>query len=157
MQANLENAIKALRMVAETYLTDLSGHLRPQTTAAVQLVSVLDAAGEIEIHDLKDDAGRVIKSVLRLKSRGVDKELPPLTAVAAAMAEDSDLAFRTRNACDQLTRYSGAVDNEELADLLDKLTDLNDDMCHGRSATIIRQQIAEMKALLDQIAAKEFP
>lgn len=77
MEANLENAIEALRMVAESYMTDGLGHLRMGTTVATQVIAFLDAAGEIEDHDLKDAAGRVIKSGRRLKLRGDDKEKPP--------------------------------------------------------------------------------
>lgn len=155
MEANLENAIDTLRMVAESCMTDGLGHLRMVTTVAVKVLAFLDAAGEIETHDLKDAAGRVIKSGRRLKLRGADTERPPMTAVAAAMAmdEDSDLAFRTRNACDQLTRYSGSVASEELADLLDQLADLNDNVWHGRSPIIIYENAEAMKALLYRIAS----
>jgi hypothetical protein len=63
-----------------------------------------------------------------------------------------DLAFRTRNACDQLTRYSNAVYNAELADVLEKLTDINDDLQNGRDPALVRAGVAEAKALLDALA-----
>lgn len=65
----------------------------------------------------------------------------------------NDLEFRTRNACGQLTRYAGAVASTELADVLDTLTDLNDDLWHGRDPSIIREQIEKAKTQLDVIAA----
>lgn len=66
-----------------------------------------------------------------------------------------DLAFRTKNACDQLTRYGGEVASSELADVLDVITDINDDICNGRDKAIIKQQIEKAKALLDAVAAAE--
>jgi len=62
-----------------------------------------------------------------------------------------DLAFHTRCACDQLTRYGGGVASVELLDVLEKLTDINDDMQHGRAKDLVRQQIAEAKALLERL------
>ncbi len=62
-----------------------------------------------------------------------------------------DLAFHTQAACDQLTRYGGGVASVELLDVLDKLTDINDDMQHGRSKDLVREQIANAKALLDRL------
>lgn len=70
-----------------------------------------------------------------------------------AMSEDSDLGVRTRNACDRLTRYSGAVASEELADLLDQLADLNDNVWHGRSPIVIYENAEAMKGLIYRIAS----
>jgi hypothetical protein len=64
-----------------------------------------------------------------------------------------DLIFRTRNACGQLTRYSEAVASAELADVLDALTDINDDIWHGRDLTIIKRQVEKTKSLLDAVVA----
>lgn len=64
-----------------------------------------------------------------------------------------DLAFRTTNACDQLTRYGGGVASAELADVLDALTDINDDIWNGRHPALIKEQIEKAKALLDAVAA----
>lgn len=63
-----------------------------------------------------------------------------------------DLAFRTRNACDQLMRYGGGVANIELAEVLDKLADINDDIQHGRDQGLIYEQVSKAKALLDAVA-----
>jgi hypothetical protein len=68
-----------------------------------------------------------------------------------------DLAFHTRCACDQLTRYGGAVWSVELLDVLEKLTDLNDELQHGRAQELVRARIAEAKALLDRVASVECP
>ncbi len=68
-----------------------------------------------------------------------------------------DLAFHTRCACDQLTRYGGAVWSLELLDVLEKLTDLNDDLQHGMAPELVRARIAEAKALLDRLALVECP
>jgi hypothetical protein len=62
------------------------------------------------------------------------------------------LPFHTQNACNQLTRYSGSVYSIEVLDVLEKLTDLNDDLHNGISPDIIRRQIDEAKDLLDKLA-----
>lgn len=64
------------------------------------------------------------------------------------------LEFRTRDACYQLTRYDGGVFNTELADVLDALTDINDDMQHGRDSALIKEQIEKAKLLLDTLASQ---
>lgn len=63
------------------------------------------------------------------------------------------LTYRTRDACAQLTRYGGGVASEELADVLDTLTDLNDDMHHGRADSLVQEQVEKMKAQLDRVLA----
>lgn len=50
------------------------------------------------------------------------------------IGRDFDLVVRTQNACDQLTRYANAVFDDPLADALETLTDVNDDLWHGRDA-----------------------
>ena len=67
----------------------------------------------------------------------------------------SSLESRTDNACDQLTRYGGAVATEELAQLLEKLTDLNDNICNMRSLEVIKNNIAHMQFLLTCIESDE--
>lgn len=67
------------------------------------------------------------------------------------IGEKMDLAFRTRNACDQLMRYGGGVATAQLADVLDVLADINDDIQHGRNPTLIRGQVERAKALLDAV------
>lgn len=66
-----------------------------------------------------------------------------------------DLAFRTQIACNQFTRYAGAVASAELADVLDALAAINDDVWHGRDPSIIKQQIEKAKALLDAVMTVE--
>lgn len=66
----------------------------------------------------------------------------------------SSLQTRTEDACAQLVRYSGSVENDNLADLLDYLTDMNDDFYHGRHPKIIMEKIAKMKDVLDKIATE---
>jgi hypothetical protein len=63
-----------------------------------------------------------------------------------------DLAFRTQNACAQLTRYGGRVASAELAAVLESLTDINDDMQHGRDIRLLRAKVEKAKALLDLVA-----
>lgn len=58
---------------------------------------------------------------------------------------------RTDDICGQLTRYSGEVASEELADLLDVIVDINDDLWHGRDASLLVENIAKAKTLLDEI------
>ncbi len=67
-----------------------------------------------------------------------------------------DLAFHTRCACEQLTRYGGAVWSVELLDLLENLTDLNDDLQHGRAPELVHARIAEAKLLLDRVASVDW-
>lgn len=57
-----------------------------------------------------------------------------------------DLDFRTRNACAQLTRYGG-VYSEPLANLLDAISDLNDDLHHMRDYTVVTQALFRVKLL----------
>jgi len=64
--------------------------------------------------------------------------------------EIQDLAYRTKCASVQLMRYGG-VASAELADVLDGLTDLNDDISNGRDPALIQQKIEELKTLLDLI------
>ena len=67
----------------------------------------------------------------------------------------SDIEFRTVAACDQLTRYGGGVYSHEFACLLEKLTDINDNLQNGRHSVLIRAGIEEAKSLLDYIAKVE--
>jgi hypothetical protein len=69
----------------------------------------------------------------------------------------NDLTFRTRNALDQLLRYGGSPWSSELVDILEKLTDINDDLQNGRDPSLIRAGIAEAKSLLDKLEAIECP
>lgn len=69
----------------------------------------------------------------------------------------NELEFRTRGALDQLLRYGGAPWSSELVDVLEKLTDINDDLQHGREPSLIREQITAAKALLDKLESVEFP
>lgn len=60
------------------------------------------------------------------------------------------LADRTRDICGQLDRY-GQLASEELADVLCKITDINDDIINGRDPAGIREMIREAKELLDKV------
>lgn len=51
------------------------------------------------------------------------------------------LAFRTDNAITQLQRYGQALEDELLVSTLEKLTDINDDMAHGRDPIGTRKKI----------------
>lgn len=66
---SLDDAIRALRLVAETYLTDECGNLRHRWPAGLAVLGFLDAAGELETVKLKDHLGREISRQLRLKQR----------------------------------------------------------------------------------------
>ena len=70
-------------------------------------------------------------------------------------ATQSDLAARTRAACDKLTRYGGAVATPELADVLDKLTDLNHTLHHCRDTLTGHAQIRLIVHLLYVLAEAE--
>jgi putative transcriptional regulator len=72
---------------------------------------------------------------------------------AAATDQLSDLAFRSRNALDQLLRYGGEPWSTELVEVLEKLADINDDLQHGRASKLVLSQITGAKALLDRLAS----
>lgn len=42
------------------------------------------------------------------------------------------LGWRTDNAINQLQRYGRALESEEMVQVLELLSDLNDDLAHGR-------------------------
>lgn len=65
-----------------------------------------------------------------------------------------DLAFRTQAACDQLTRYGGGLFNEELCALIEKISDINDDLAHGRDTSFIKSGVYDAKTLLDAVYAR---
>jgi len=45
------------------------------------------------------------------------------------------------------------VATPELADVLEALTDINDDLWHARDPALIKAQVEKVKALLDAVAA----
>lgn len=55
---------------------------------------------------------------------------------------------RLDDAIGQLTRYGSALEHDTLMDVLEAITDINDDLAHGRH---IGANIAETKALLDRL------
>jgi hypothetical protein len=67
----------------------------------------------------------------------------------------NELTFRAQNALDQLLRYGGTPYSSELVDVLEKLTDINDDLQNGRDPNLIRAGIADAKALLDKLESIE--
>lgn len=62
-----------------------------------------------------------------------------------------DFPNETRDACDQLMRYGGSIASAELLAVVQKITDINDDLWHGRDPALIRNAISEAKALLDKV------
>lgn len=65
----------------------------------------------------------------------------------------TDDEFRVSNAADQLTRYGGCVCDGRLLDVLDKLTNINDDICHDRANELVVEQCSNAIDLLKAIAA----
>ena len=66
-------------------------------------------------------------------------------------SEITDLAFRTRFVCSQLTRYGNSVFCIELAELLDVVAEINDDLNHARTGDLLLERINEAKAVLDKL------
>jgi hypothetical protein len=62
-----------------------------------------------------------------------------------------DLGQRTDDACRQLTRYGGSVYNHEVADVIDAVVNLNDDMFHDRHIDLIRSGVEKAKAELEAL------
>lgn len=61
-----------------------------------------------------------------------------------------DLHTRTQDACTQLERY-GYIFSHELADIVWLLTDINDDLWHGREPAGIKADIRKCRELLDAL------
>jgi hypothetical protein len=55
-----------------------------------------------------------------------------------------DLSLIARNALDPLLRY-GAPWSSDVIDVLEKLTDINDDLQNRRDKAVVRQSISEAK------------
>lgn len=70
-------------------------------------------------------------------------------------SEITDLAFRTRVVCSQLTRYGNSVFCIELVELLDVVAEINDDLCNARSATCVLKAVNKAKAVLDKLCINE--
>ena len=60
----------------------------------------------------------------------------------------NDLTNATENAVEQLLRYGGAVWTPEILDLLESLTDLNDDYANGRDKECVMTSIVAMRNTL---------
>ena len=60
----------------------------------------------------------------------------------------SDRQFRMRNAWDQLERYGGEVFDDALCDLLEAITDINDDLWHDRHPDCVCESIDKAIAIL---------
>ena len=56
---------------------------------------------------------------------------------------------RIQDAVDQLTRYSHVA--PELLDLLDQIACINDDICHGRDPSVIRESVQKAREILDTV------
>lgn len=61
------------------------------------------------------------------------------------------LSERTDYVCSQLTRYGDGIQSPELADALDEIVEINDDIAHSRDPTLIREGIERAKRLLDAV------
>jgi len=70
-------------------------------------------------------------------------------------SEITDLAFRTRVVCSQLTRYGNSVFCIELVELLDVVAEINDDLNHARTSALLLERINEAKAVLDKLYINE--
>lgn len=64
-----------------------------------------------------------------------------------------NLGYEAEEIAGQLTRYSSLY-NEELADVLWKLTDINDDLHNMRDPDLIQAAIDKAKSLLDKVSSK---
>lgn len=64
------------------------------------------------------------------------------------------LASRTQDVCDQLTRYGGRVASEDLLAVLERLTDINDDIVHDRAGRLIDEGIDLAIATLQAMKGK---
>lgn len=67
-----------------------------------------------------------------------------------------DLQFHTGVALGQLTRYCNAVYSEELLDLLDIISTINDDLYNSREQSLIVESVTRAKEVLDKIAVKKW-
>lgn len=63
-----------------------------------------------------------------------------------------DQKTRVDDAAGQLLRYSGAVADERLLDVLDLLTDINDDMSHARNKDLVAEACEKATEILRAIA-----
>lgn len=61
------------------------------------------------------------------------------------------LDTRTKNAIDQLTRYGYGVELDAIADLLDLVTDINDDAAHGRHRSCLEEKIKQILATCEDL------
>ena len=64
-----------------------------------------------------------------------------------------DLAFEMHVAFEQFSRYGSAPDDERIVDVISLLTDLNDDIAHGRSVDGMREHCKEITKILDDICS----
>jgi hypothetical protein len=64
-----------------------------------------------------------------------------------------NLKFRAKCAFDQLLRYGDTLFTEELADLLDEIAEINDDMNHARDP---REAIQRSRTILDTIEKQKW-
>ena len=64
----------------------------------------------------------------------------------------NQLAFRTENAIAQLQRYGRAAEHERIVTALELLSNVNDDMAHGRHWELIVEGINKVTAELNELA-----
>ena len=68
--------------------------------------------------------------------------------------DDQSLHSRTVDICHQLDRYGGGVFCSEIADALEIIADINDDMHHFRERNGIIKSIESAKEALDNLSLK---
>jgi hypothetical protein len=62
-----------------------------------------------------------------------------------------DGSVELKDICDQLDRYGTCTMPDCFLDLLWVMTDINDDIAHGRDPALIRENIAKARVLLDEL------
>ncbi len=63
--------------------------------------------------------------------------------------EIDNSALRLQDAFGQFTRYGSSLESDELLEVVETLTDINDSMAHGRTADCVREDADEAKKQID--------
>lgn len=77
MDITINSAIEVMRELAAAYMADELGHLYHTCAADRMALQFLDSAGQIEIHNLTDELGRVVRMEYRLRQSGAPDEPSP--------------------------------------------------------------------------------
>lgn len=67
------------------------------------------------------------------------------------MSSTRDWGQRVEDACSQLNRYGGCPNNLEIVEVVDLLSDVNDDIVHGRAASMVSANIDKMIEKLNKL------